>query len=242
MQSIFKTVLLRDLRLAWRRRTDVLGSLFFFSIVASLFPLGMNPEMATLRQIGPGVVWVAALLACMLSLQRLFAADHADGTLEQLMLLPEALTLVVLAKACAHWLSSGLALVILTPVLAAQYGLDAQALAVLATALLLGTPVLSLIGTVGGHHKLLDAHFDTARFGQPGSALGLPGRTCQSARWNKAGCIGGEISPDVLFRPGAGPRTHGLAGVFWRCRLGRCWRRRIGRCRRDGRPGLGHGR
>jgi len=102
-----------------------------------------------LKLIGPGVVWVAALLASMLSLQRLFAADHADGTLEQLLLLPGSLVLVVLAKVTAHWLTSGLALLVTTPLLAAQYGMDASALGVLAAALLLGSPVLSLIGAIG---------------------------------------------------------------------------------------------
>jgi heme exporter protein B len=135
-------VIARDLTLALRRRADVLGGVFFFIIVVSLFPLAVGPEMNTLRTIAPGIVWVAALLACMLSLSRLFEADHADGTLEQLALAPQPLSMVVLGKA-------GAPLVLITPLLAAQYDLTAAAALVLAASLLLGTPALSLIGAVG---------------------------------------------------------------------------------------------
>lgn len=144
-----RLVFLCDLRLAQRRPADVLGSLFFFVIVVSLFPLAISPEARVLRQIGPGVVWVAALLACMLSLPRLFAADHADGTLEQLLLVPQPLALLVLAKIAAHWVTSAVPLIAMTPLIAAQYNLGSDALRVLAATLLLGTPVLSLLGTVG---------------------------------------------------------------------------------------------
>ena len=142
-------VVLRDLTLAMRRRADVLTTLFFFVIVVSLFPLGVGPEMNTLRLMGPGVVWVAALLASMLSLGRLFSADYMDGTLEQLMLAPQPLAVLVLGKVLSHWLVSGVPLVLIAPLLGVQYGLSAQALGVLVVSLLLGTPVLSLIGAVG---------------------------------------------------------------------------------------------
>ncbi len=139
----------RDLLLAMRRKTEVLTALLFFVIVASLFPLGIGPEPALLRKIAPGVLWVAALLATMLGLQRMFAADHADGTLEQMLLSPTPLGLLVAGKNLAHWLVSGLPLVLLAPLLGMQFDLDAQGLVVLTVGLLLGTPVLSLIGSIG---------------------------------------------------------------------------------------------
>lgn len=147
--SIFWTVLRRDLLLAYRRRADVLTSLFFFVIVVSLFPLGVGPERETLRLIAPGVVWVAALLAAMLSLNRLFAADHQDGTLEQMALAPTPLAVIVLAKVLAHWMVSGLPLALMAPVLGLQFDLPGPALGVLLISLVLGTPVLSLIGAIG---------------------------------------------------------------------------------------------
>jgi heme exporter protein B len=142
-------VMRRDLMLAMRRRADVLSTLFFFVIVVSLFPLGVGPEMATLRTIGPGVLWVAALLASMLSLGRLFSSDHADGTLEQMLIAPHPLSLMVLGKILAHWLSTGAPLVVITPLLALQFDLSGTATMVLVKTLLLGTPVLSLIGAIG---------------------------------------------------------------------------------------------
>jgi heme exporter protein B len=139
----------RDLTLAMRRRADVLTTLFFFIIVVSLFPLGVSPELETLRGIAPGVIWVAALLASMLSLGRLFSDDFQDGTLEQMLLLPQPLSVLVLAKVLAHWLVSGLPLVLLSPLLGMQLGLSGDAIALMMVTLLLGTPVLSLIGSVG---------------------------------------------------------------------------------------------
>jgi len=147
-----RTVLIalrRDLLLAGRRRSDVLTALFFFVVVASLFPLGVGPERALLKRIGPGVLWVAALLATLLGLPRLFAADHADGTLEQMALSPRSFTLQVLGKVAAHWLLCGLPLVVLAPLLGLQFDLDADTLGVLALSLLIGTPLLSLIGAIG---------------------------------------------------------------------------------------------
>lgn len=149
MWAVLRCVVMRDLTLAMRRRADVLTTLFFFVIVVSLFPLGVGPEMTTLRLMGSGVVWVAALLASMLSLGRLFSADYADGSLEQLVLAPQPLSVLVLGKIVAHWLVSGLPLVLIAPLLGIQYGLSAEALGVLVLSLILGTPVLSLIGAVG---------------------------------------------------------------------------------------------
>jgi heme exporter protein B len=142
-------VIRRDLLLAMRRKSEVLTALFFFVIVTSLFPLGIGPEPQLLKKIAPGVLWVAALLATMLGLPRLFAADHRDGTLEQMVLSPTPLGLLVGGKIAAHWLVSGLPLVLLAPVLGIQFDLDAQALGVLMLALMLGTPLLSLIGAIG---------------------------------------------------------------------------------------------
>ncbi len=143
------TVLKRDLLLAFRRRSDVATTLFFFLIVSSLFPLGIGPEPAVLSSIAPGVLWVAALLAGMLSLTRLFAADYADGSLEQMLLTPQSLTLLVTAKVLAHWLVCGLPVVLLAPLIGLQYALPNDALLVLIISLLLGTPALSLIGAIG---------------------------------------------------------------------------------------------
>ncbi len=142
-------VVRRDLLLAMRRKTEVLTALFFFVIVTSLFPLGIGPETALLRKIAPGVLWVGALLATMLGLQRMFAADHADGTLEQMALSPSPLALLVSGKNIAHWLVSGLPLVVLAPILGIQFDLTAGELGILMLSLLLGTPVLSLVGSIG---------------------------------------------------------------------------------------------
>jgi len=139
----------RDLLLAWRRKSDVATALLFFVIVASLFPLGIGAEPNLLRAIAPGVIWVAALLSSMLSLARLFAADHADGTLEQMLLGASPLGVIVAAKTAAHWIVSGLPLVLIAPLIAVQYDIPGQLTPVLALSLLLGTPVLSLIGAIG---------------------------------------------------------------------------------------------
>ena len=149
MFALIRAVVGRDLRLAMRRQADIVSALFFFIIVVSLFPLGIGPEPDLLRKLAPGVLWVAALLATMLSLPRLFADDHRDGTLEQLALAPQPLGLVVLGKVLAHWLVSGLPLALLAPVLGIQFDLDTDALWVLTGALLIGTPALSGIGAIG---------------------------------------------------------------------------------------------
>ncbi|MDQ5844580.1 MAG: heme exporter protein CcmB [Acidobacteriota bacterium] len=146
---MFRWIVWRDLTLAWRRRADVLSTLFFFIIVVSLFPLGVGPETQLLRSIAPGVVWVAALLASMLSLGRLFANDYQDGTLDQLLLTPQPLYLVVLAKVLAQWIVSEVPLVLIAPLVGLQFDLPRETLVVLFVSLLIGTPVLSLIGSIG---------------------------------------------------------------------------------------------
>jgi heme exporter protein B len=149
MRDALSAVFARDVLQAWRRRADWFTTLFFFVIVVSLFPLGVGPEPSQLRAMAPGVLWVAALLAAMLSLPRVFASDYDDGTLEQLLLVPQPLATLVLSKILAHWVLSGAPLAIIAPVLGLQFGLEGDALAALAGALLLGTPCLSLIGAVG---------------------------------------------------------------------------------------------
>jgi len=149
LAPVFAAVIRRDLTLALRRRSDVLTTFFFFVIVVSLFPLGVGTQSSMLRSIAPGVVWVAALLASMLALVRLFASDFDDGTLEQLALSPQPLVLLVVAKVFAHWLVSGLPLVLVAPLLGLQFDLPAGALGIMMLTLLVGTPCLSLIGAIG---------------------------------------------------------------------------------------------
>jgi heme exporter protein B len=147
--SMFRWIVVRDLTLAWRRRADVLSTLFFFVIVVSLFPLGIGPETQLLRSIAPGVVWVAALLASMLSLGRVFQSDYHDGTLEQMLLTPQPLYLVILGKIFAQWLVSEVPLVLIAPLIGLQFDLAPDTLLVLFVSLLIGTPILSLIGSIG---------------------------------------------------------------------------------------------
>lgn len=149
MWTPLRIVIRRDLLVALRRRADVANVLIFFVIVVSLFPFGVGPEPNLLRAIGPGVLWVAALLASILALHRMFAADFADGTLEQLLLAPAPLALLVAGKVFAHWLLTGLPLALLAPLLALQFDVPREAISVLVLSLLLGTPVLSLIGAIG---------------------------------------------------------------------------------------------
>jgi heme exporter protein B len=146
---MFRWIIWRDLILAWRRRADVLSTLFFFVIVVSLFPLSISPDPRLLKSIAPGVVWVAALLASMLSLGRLFSNDYVDGTLEQILLTPQPLYLIVLGKVLAQWLVAEVPLVLMAPILGVQFGLSQNTVVVLTISLLLGTPVLSLIGSIG---------------------------------------------------------------------------------------------
>src|SRR5262245_65646625 len=143
-------VVRRDLLLAMRHRSDVAMSVFFVVIVASLFPLGVGPEAAVLRMIGPGVLWVTALLACLLSLGRLFTADYLDGVLEQTALVPQSLAVLVIGKVFAHWIISGLPVVLLSPLLGLQFGLVGESLGALTLSLLLGRPTVSMDGALGG--------------------------------------------------------------------------------------------
>ncbi len=145
----FLAIMNRDLRLSLRSGVDSAQPLIFFVIALSLFPLGVGPSPEILERIGVGVIWVLALLAVMLSLDRLFQADAEDGTLEQLVLADLPLELIVLAKCLAHWLMSGLMLVLASPLLALLLYQPAETVSILALALLLGTPVLTLIGSVG---------------------------------------------------------------------------------------------
>lgn len=149
MLKPFLAVLWRDLLLAWRGRADVLVTLGFFVIVACLFPFGVGAEPNLLRTIAPGVLWVAALLATLLSLHRLFGQDHADGSLEQLLLSPEPTVLWVLAKILAYWLTTSLPLVLAAPGLGLLFDMEQGGLKVLCLSLALGTPILSLLGAVG---------------------------------------------------------------------------------------------
>ena len=145
----FGWALARDLKLALRSRAELGVQLLFYVIVVTLFPLSTTPEPTLLRTMGPGVLWVAALLASLLSLPRLFAADYADGTLEQMALSPWSLPAIVSGKIAAHWLTTGLPVVALAPLLGLQYALDGDALWTLSAGLLLGTPILSLLGAIG---------------------------------------------------------------------------------------------
>lgn len=147
--AAMKGVFARDMRVAFRQRQDLLNPLLFFVMVVTLFPLGVSPEVSFLSQAGAGILWVAALLSVLLSLDHLFRHDFDDGTLEQLVLQPQPLFLLILAKTMAHWMLTGLPLVILTPVLGVMVHLDGNSIAVLCLTLLIGTPVLSLIGAIG---------------------------------------------------------------------------------------------
>ncbi|MGL5103567.1 MAG: heme exporter protein CcmB [Plesiomonas sp.] len=146
---IFTDIIRRELRIAMRRRADIVNPLWFFLMVITLFPLGIGPEPAVLMRIAPGIIWVAALLSALLSLERLFRDDFLDGSLEQMMLLPIPLPLVVLAKVCAHWLLTGLPLLLLSPLAALLLSLDTVTWRAMALTLLLGTPTLSLLGAIG---------------------------------------------------------------------------------------------
>jgi heme exporter protein B len=149
MRRLFLALYLRDLRLAWRRPVDALLPFGFFVIAAALFPLGVGPEAQTLRQIAPGLIWVCALLATLLSIGALYAGDYADGTLEQLVLAGHDVAVVAAARAAAHWTLTGLPLVLAAPLFGLLFDLGGDALGTLAFTLLLGTPVLSLLGSIG---------------------------------------------------------------------------------------------
>ncbi len=149
MSNVFTLLVAREARLLFRRPAELVNPLVFFAIVIALFPLAVGPETQLLQTLSPGLIWVAALLAVLLSLDGLFRSDFEDGSLEQWVLSSHPLALLVLAKVLAHWLFSGLALVLLAPLLALMLGLPSRCLPVLLMTLLLGTPVLSLLGAVG---------------------------------------------------------------------------------------------
>jgi heme exporter protein B len=147
--ALFNCIVARDLKLASRRRIDALLPLAFFMVALSLFPLGVGPEPKTLREIAPGIVWVCALLASMLSVSALFAGDHADGSLEQMLLAPTSAIAVAAAKSAVHWLVSGLPLIVAAPLAGLWFDMSLPALGALLLGLLLGTPILSLLGALG---------------------------------------------------------------------------------------------
>lgn len=147
--SILYRILARDIKVALRRQSDVMAVFFFFIIAASLFPLGSGADPKLLSAMAPSVLWVTALLSCMLSLSRMFASDYADGTLEQMMLSNQPAVLIVLMKILAHWMLSGLPLVFVAPLIGLQFNLGSAELQILAVSLLMGTLALSLIGSIG---------------------------------------------------------------------------------------------
>ncbi|WP_351019584.1 heme exporter protein CcmB [Shewanella sp. AC91-MNA-CIBAN-0169] len=147
--TAFMTLLQRDLRIAIRHRGDIFNPLLFFILVVTLFPLGIGPEPQVLTRVAPGIIWVAALLASMLSLERLFKADYNDGSLEQMLLSPQPLALMVLAKVLAHWILTGVPLILVAPLLAVLLHLEDNSYGALMSTLALGTPILSLLGAIG---------------------------------------------------------------------------------------------
>jgi len=149
MWQFLLTVVRRDLMLAARRKGDWLTSQFFFVMVVSMFPLGIGPDPVMLSKVAPGIVWVAALLASLLSLSRVFADDYRDGSLEQMLLSPQPAVILALGKGIAHWMIYGIPLLLIAPVLGLQFSLPGDAVAVLMLSLLIGTPILSLLGSVG---------------------------------------------------------------------------------------------
>ncbi|MGB5486737.1 MAG: heme exporter protein CcmB [Lysobacterales bacterium] len=148
--TAFVALLRRDFLLAYRRRAELLQPLVFLLVVVTLFPLGVGPSPALLANIAPGVIWIAALLATVLSLDSLFRSDFEDGTLEQMVLSGQSLALIALARTVAHWLVAGLPIVLLSPLLAMWMNLPDEGLLILIESLAIGTPVLSLIGAIGG--------------------------------------------------------------------------------------------
>ncbi len=149
MRQLICAILQRELRLAWRRWGDAATPLLFFALVGILFPLALSPTPQTLQLLGPAVLWVAALLSTLLSLNGLYRTDVDDGTMEQLLIRSEPLTVVMLARTVSHWLVTGAPLVVLAPLVGMAYYLPGQAIVVLCVTLLLGTPTLCLLGAIG---------------------------------------------------------------------------------------------
>jgi heme exporter protein B len=148
--TAFSALLRRDFLLAYRRRAELLQPLVFLMVVTTLFPLGVGPSPQLLSNVAPGVIWIAALLASVLSLDSLFRSDFEDGTLEQMVLSGQSLALIALARTVAHWLVAGLPIVLLSPLLALWMNLPEQGMSIMIKSLIIGTPVLSLIGAIGG--------------------------------------------------------------------------------------------
>lgn len=149
MTGAMISIIRRELLIAFRRQADILNPLWFFIIVVTLFPLSIGPEPNLLARISSGVVWVAALLSALLSLERLFRDDFQDGALEQMMLMPVPLPLAVMAKVIAHWILTGVPLILISPLLAILLSLDFNTWSAVVLTLLVGTPTLSLIGAIG---------------------------------------------------------------------------------------------
>ncbi|QIA62859.1 heme exporter protein CcmB [Vibrio astriarenae] len=149
MINAFFAVIKRELLVAFRRQADIFNPLWFFIIVITLFPLSIGPEPNLLARISAGIIWVAALLAALLSLERLFRDDFQDGALEQMMLMPTPLPLLVIAKVIAHWLLTGLPLLLISPLLGILLSLDFNTWLAVALTLIIGTPTLSFIGAIG---------------------------------------------------------------------------------------------
>ena len=149
MFRAFNALMKRDLLLAFRHRGELANPLLFFLMIVTLFPLGVSPEAVVLRKIAPGVIWIAALLAALFSLENLFRSDFEDGALEQMLLSPQPLSILVLAKVLAHWLVSGLPMLLLAPLLGLLLAMPEPAIAALELTLAIGTPLLSLIGAIG---------------------------------------------------------------------------------------------
>ena len=149
LRRAFTLLLWRDMLLAYRRRTEMINPLLFFVLVTALFPLGIGADPALLRSVAPGIIWVAALLAAMLSLDSVFRSDFEDGSLEQFLISAQPLSILVLAKVIAHWLITGLPLLIVAPLLGLLLDLPSASIGTLMVTLALGTPVLSMIGAIG---------------------------------------------------------------------------------------------
>lgn len=149
MFHAFFALLKRDLLLAFRHRGELANPLLFFLMIVTLYPLGVSPEVDLLRKIAPGVIWIAALLAALFSLESLFRSDFEDGALEQMLLSHQPLSLLVLGKVLAHWLVSGLPMLLMAPLLGLLLAMPGQAIAALVLTLALGTPLLSLVGAIG---------------------------------------------------------------------------------------------
>ena len=147
--SGFWNILKRDLLLTFRRRSDLANPLFFLLMVVSMFPLAVSPDQSLLRDLAPGIVWVAALLSTLLAVDRLFQRDFEDGSLEQLLISPSPLYLTVMGKICAHWIVTGLPMALIAPVIGAMLFLSPEGMLAMLASLLLGTPTLSMISAIG---------------------------------------------------------------------------------------------